>query len=183
MDFTQQKPSRLVRVLLFRLRLIDPILEFDHVFSRGQRNSFLQATDQHRKASNLCLLQLVLTYFFHIFSVVNFLLIFSAKVKRLHINGNCLDCSGKLIIPFFIIIRYRSFIIHLYINSFIAGKSIWLRLWDFAFSDLLAIDIQDRSTTGPRLTAVKYKLIFDSMLTGSNWSGRGNVSVFKSKIV
>jgi hypothetical protein len=28
----------------FRLRLIDPILEFDHVFSRRQRNSYSQAT-------------------------------------------------------------------------------------------------------------------------------------------
>src|SRR5881296_3906462 len=113
------------------------------------------AGDNPAKTKKLCLLQLILSYFLHIFSVVNFLLIFSAEVKRLHINRNFLNRSSKLIVPFFIIIRHRCFIIHPYINSFIGRISIWLRFWDFAFSDFLSVYVQDGLPTGPRLTAVK----------------------------
>src|SRR5438034_398203 len=135
------------------------------------------------KAEGLSLLRSVLGYFFHISSVPNLLLIFSAEVKTLDINRNFLDRSGKLIVPFFVIIRHRCFIVHPYINSFVARISVGLSFWYFPFGDFLPIDVQNGLPTGPRFTTVKYKLVFNNMFTGGNGFGWGNVRVFKSKIV
>src|SRR6266513_5247528 len=119
-------------------------------------------------AERLSLLQLIFGYCCRVFFILNVLLLFGTEVKRFHINRNFLNCPGKLVVPFFIIIRYRCFIIHTYINSFIAGINIRLRLWDFAFSDFLAIDIQNGLAPGPRLTTIEDKLVLNSMFPGGN---------------
>src|SRR5207248_5064811 len=123
------------------------------------------------RTERLSLLQLILSYCCRVFFILNVLLLFGAEVKGFHINRNFLNCSGKLIVPFFIIVRYWCLIIHAYINSFIAGKSVRLRFWDFAFSDFLPINIQNGLPASPWLTAIKYKLVFNSMFAGGNRLG------------
>src|SRR5882724_11340631 len=81
--------------------------------------------------------QLILSYLVHISFVLNLLHIFGAEVKRFHINRNFLNRSGKLIVPLFIITRHRCFVIHSYINPFIAGISVRLSLWYFTLSVFL----------------------------------------------
>src|SRR5438552_7278097 len=127
--------------------------------------------------------QLILGYCCRVSFILNVLLVLGTEVKGVHVNGNFLNCSGKLVVPFFIIVRYRCLIIHAYVNPFIARKCIGLRLWDFPFSDFLPIDIQNGLPTGSWLTAIKYKLVLKSMFSGGNRFGRSNVGVFKSKKV
>src|SRR5881398_3137317 len=135
------------------------------------------------KTERLYLLQLIFSYCCRVFFILNVLLVLGTEVKGFHVNGNFLNCSGKLVVPFFIIVRYRCLIIHAYVNSFIGRKSIWLRFGDFAFSDFLPIDIQNGLPTGSRFTAIKYKLVLNSMFSGGNRFGRGNVGVLKPKKV
>src|SRR6266487_1195258 len=123
------------------------------------------AGDNPAKTEKLCLSQLVLSYCCGVFLILNLFLLLGTEVKGFHIDGNFLNCSGKLIVHFFIIIRYRCLIIHAYINSFIAGKSIWLRFGYFPFSDFLAVYGQNGLPAAARLTAIKYKLVFNSMFS------------------
>src|SRR5439155_1730525 len=102
-------------------------------------SSRIFAEDNNNKGGKFYLLQLVLSYFFHISCVLSFLLIFGAETKRFRINRNFLNGSGKLIVPFFIIIRHGCFIIHPYIDSFIAGIKVRLGFWYFPFSDFLSV--------------------------------------------
>src|SRR5439155_20215886 len=127
----------------------------------------------------LSLLQLILSNCCRVFFILNVLLLFGTEVKGFHINSNFLNCPGKLIVPFLIIVRYRCLIIHAYVNSFIARICIGLRLWYFPFSNFLPIDIQNGLATGSGLTAIKDKLILNSMFAGGNRFGRSNIGVFK----
>src|SRR6266536_1835889 len=106
-------------------------------------------------------------------------LLFSSEVKVFYINRNFLNRSGKLIVPFLIIIRHRCFIIHPYVNTLVTRIKERFRFRDFPFSDFLPIDIQNGLPAGPRLATVKNKLVLYSMFTGNNGFGRSNVSVFK----
>src|SRR5206468_10315989 len=128
-------------------------------------------------------LQLILCDLFHISCVLSFLLIFGTETKRFRINGNFLNRSSKLIVSFFIIVRHRRFIVHPYINSFVARIKVGLRLWYFPFSDFLPIYGQNGLPTSSRFTSIKHKLVLNSMFTSGNRFGRSNVSVLKSEIV
>src|SRR6266496_3980734 len=151
--------------------------------TQATMSSRIFAEDNNNKGGKFYLLQLVLSYFFHISCVLSFLLIFGAETKRLRINRNFLNRSGKLIVPFLIIIRYRCFIIHPHINSFIARIRVWLGFWYFPFSDFLPIYGQNGLPTRPRLTPIKDKLVLNSMLATRNGLGGCDVSVFKAEIV
>src|SRR5438477_12966716 len=43
--------------------------------------------------------QLILGYCCRVSFILNVFLVFDTEVKRFHINGNFLNCSGKLIVP------------------------------------------------------------------------------------
>src|SRR5206468_10527723 len=102
-------------------------------------SSRIFAEVNNNKGGKFYLLRLVLSYFFHISCVLSFLLIFGAETKRFRINRNFLNRSGKFIVPFFIIIRDRCFVIHPHINSFVGGLGVRLSFSYFPLSHLLSI--------------------------------------------